>query len=229
MAVEEKKVLDAIELKFKGKSVTKDFKKNLAKSWAAKIDNDADIDAYINDREDVVLEASAEGDRRATAATKKPAEGTTTKAAEKATVEIDDEELKDAPAWAKALIAANKTLTDKVSDFESRQSQQTIATRFQNDERLKGIDAKLLKGRYPKTDEEFEAAVEEAAEDLKDFKTDASQGAGSNRSSDKPQFKGLNGSGAGKQEAQKPEVADALKHVKAYTDKLPGNTTKQAV
>jgi hypothetical protein len=138
MAVEEKKVLDAIELKFKGKSITKDFKKNLSKSWAPKIDNDADIDAYINDREDIVLEASAEGDRRATAATKKPVD--TKKTEVKTETEIDDDELKDATPVERALLKQIKELSGKVAGFETQTTKQKLASKFEGDERLKGID-----------------------------------------------------------------------------------------
>lgn len=222
MAVEEKKVSDAIELKFKGKSITKDFKKNLAKSWAAKIDNDADIDAYINDREDIVLEASAEGDRRATAAIKKPNDPTKpTK--ETLTVEVDEDELKDAPDWAKALIKSNKALNEKVAAFENKSTQQTLAERFQSDERLKNIPKQLLKGRFPKTDEEFEAAIEEATTDLKDF-AKAEGNEGGNKAgfgNDKPRFSGKAGAQAA--DKLKPETQQAIDKVKAYTATLPGN------
>lgn len=182
MAVEAKKVLAQIELKFKGKSLSKDFKKNLAEKLALKIDNDTDIEGYIDDREDIILETSAEGDRRATTATnnaKSDAVKKLTDVVEKAPADEDDESLKDAPAWAKALIKQNKALETKMQEMEAAKSVQTISERFKNDERLKGIDAKLLKGRFPTKDEDFEAAVLEAVEDLGGYKTTENSGEGS--------------------------------------------------
>jgi len=71
MAVEKGLVLTAIEAKFKGKSLSKTFKENLATKWAAKIDNDTDIDDYVSDREEIILEAEREANSRVTEAVKK--------------------------------------------------------------------------------------------------------------------------------------------------------------
>jgi hypothetical protein len=230
MAVDVKKVSDAIELKFKGKSLSKDFKKALATKWAEKIDNDADIDTYINDREDIILETANEGDRRVTAALKK-AETTKGKEKDDVIVEEEDEDLKDAPPWAKALVKQNKELAGKVQAFETEKSQQTIAQRFSSDPRLKGIDPKLYKGRVPKTEEEFEERVLEIAEDLKDFVKEEVAGGnnpgGSAFGKDKPNF----GGGANKDLNTQPTQAQkaAIEKVKEFTNTLPGKKVEVAV
>lgn len=164
-------VLKAIDAKLKGKSLSKNFKENLATKWAEKIENDEDIDAYVDDRAEILLEASSEADRRAVAAAKKAKEDagkstTETKEAEK--VEFDD----DAPEWAKALIKQNQTLASKIETFESQQKSQTIAERFKKDERiseLKGLPDHAFNGRIPKTEEEYEQAVESFTNDWKPF------------------------------------------------------------
>lgn len=167
MAVEKGKVLAAIETKLKGKSLSKNFKDNLATKWAEKIESDDDIDTFIDDREDLLFEASAEADRRAVAAAKKAKE-TPEKKEEQEEPEIDN----DAPAWAKALIKQNQTLASRLESFESQQKHQTISERFKKDERissLKGVQEHMFKGRIPQTEEEYEAAVEEFISDWKPF------------------------------------------------------------
>src|SRR5690606_25812043 len=142
MAVEKGKVLAAIETKFKGKSLTKNFKENIAAKWAEKIEKDDDIDGYIEDREDLILEASAEADRRAVAAAKKAKE----EAAEAVNPEKKDEkkptEVKvddSTPEWAKALIEQNKALSDKINAFEQAGKAKAIEDKFISDERLKHV------------------------------------------------------------------------------------------
>jgi hypothetical protein len=172
MAVEKQLVLAAIETKLKGKSLSKNFKDNLATKWAEKIEDEAGIEAYIADREDLLLEASSEADRRAVAAAKKAKEE-----AEKAkatTVEEDgDIDLpSDTPDWAKALLKQNQALAQKVQSFESQQKSQTIQERFRKDERisaLKGLPDHAYNGRIPKTEDEYETAVESFVNDWKPF------------------------------------------------------------
>lgn len=169
--VSEGLVLTAINKKFEGKSLTKTFKENLAKKWAVKIDNETDIDSFIEDREDVILEASTEADRRATdavkklAVTKTPNEGRTPPTDK---VEIPD----DTPEWAKALLKANETLTAKVNGFETQQTQKTLSERFKTSPELKGVPEFMFKGRIPTTEEEFENAVYELKTDYTAFATE---------------------------------------------------------
>lgn len=208
MAVEEKKVLDALELKFKGKSISKDFKKAIAKKWAAKIDNDTDIDGYIEDREDVVLEAASEGDRRATEASKKSkAEIVKTVTGEETTTE--EEPTTEIGKLMKMVEGLQKT----VQTMQQADTSKTLTERFNSDPRLKGIDPKLLKGRVPATEAELEAAITEAAEDLKDFiKTEDQQNGGVKVGfkTDRPGF-------GGKQENQQQQNAKVPDAVKAFT------------
>ena len=160
-------VLKAIEAKLKGKSLSKNFKENLASKWAEKIENDEDIEAYVDDREDILLEASSEADRRAVAAVKKVKESKVEKVEEEP-VEVDD----DAPAWAKALIKQNQDLASEIEAFKSQQKSQSIAERFKKDERiakLKGLPDHAFIGRIPQTEEEYEQAVEAFTNDWEPF------------------------------------------------------------
>jgi hypothetical protein len=170
MAIEKAKVLAALSTKFKGKSLSKTFLDKTATRYAAKIETEADLDDYINDREDDILAAGEEADRRVTAALKTPAEGGKTKPTptEQQPV-VSEDELTDAPPYVKAMLKQMQGMTDEIKGLKAERTAETISQRFLKDERLKGIDPKLLKGRFPKTDDEFEAAVTEAAEDLKDF------------------------------------------------------------
>lgn len=161
-------VLKAIEAKLKGKSLSKNFKENLASKWAEKIENDEDIDAYVDDREDILLEASSEADRRAVAAAKKAKETKVEEKVEEEKVEVDD----DAPAWAKALIKQNQTLASEIEAFKSQQKSQSIAERFKKDERiakLKGLPDHAFIGRIPQTEDEYEQAVEAFTNDWQPF------------------------------------------------------------
>lgn len=168
MAVELKKVLDAIELKFKGKSITKDFKKALATKWADKIDNDTDIDKFIEDREDVILEASAEGDRRATAAGKAGKEEVIKKVTGKEPEIIEDEPTDDMGKLMKMVTG----LVTEISTLKAEKTTASLADKFTNDERLKGISPTLLKKWAPTSaisDEDLDALIEQTAVELKDF------------------------------------------------------------
>lgn len=169
--VSEGLVLTAINKKFEGKSLSKTFKENLAKKWAVKIDNDTEIDSYVDDREDVVLEASTEADRRATDAVKKltPSNKNEGKPNEKPDEVIVAD---DAPEWAKALIAQNKTLEAKLNGFETQQTQKTLTERFKTSPELKGVPEFMFKGRIPLTEAEFENAVTELKTDYTAFATE---------------------------------------------------------
>jgi len=173
MAVEKDKVLAAIELKFKGKSITKTFKENIAAKWAAKIDNDTEIDTYIEDREDVILEAVSEADRRATDAVKKATEKKTELNPEPEPVD----EFKDAPEWFKAYTKANEKrleeIAGEVTGFKTAQQTKSIEERFKSDERLKDIPAFMFKGRTPKTEEEYETYATDLAADFTNFAKEA--------------------------------------------------------
>ena len=205
MAVEKDKVLAAIESKFKGKSISKTFKQNLAAKWAEKIDTDDDIDTYIEDREDVITEAISEADRRATDAATKAAEKAKQAGKEPDDKKKDEIELPDdTPAWAKAIIEQNKALSEKVSGFEQAQSQKSIAERFKADERLKGIPEFMFKGRIPSKEEDFETYAEELKADYEAFATEKNL---EKFGQDTPGAVGGKTPAGGKKEASKEEVA----------------------
>lgn len=164
MAVEKGLVLTAIETKFKGKSLSKTFKESIATKWAAKIDTDADIDEYINDREDVILEASTEADRRVTDYVKaNPKE--TKKPDEKETVELPA----DTPEYVKVMMAKMETMGAEISGFKAQTQQKSLEERFKANPDLKGVPEFMFKGRVPKTEEEFDTAVQELKTDYSTF------------------------------------------------------------
>lgn len=227
MAIEKGKVLAKLLVKYKGKSVTKNFLERLADKYAAKLPDDADdtaIDDYINDRDDLVQETISETDRRVTdavnRATKKPNEQQQQQQPGKETEQPDD----NAPDWAKSLIKTVTSLSEKVDGFQSERTQQTLSQRFHADERLKGIDPKLLKGRVPTKEEDFEAFVTEAADDLKEFKKDEATGGQQDAKPrfghDKPNFSGKQPNQGVQQNAAQKQ---AIENVKAFTKTLPGS------
>ncbi len=223
MAIEQAKVLTALSTKFKGKSLSKTFLQKTATRYAAKIDTEADLDDYINDREEDILAAGEEADRRVTAATKKLAADKAADSPKKdaTDVEIDDDELKDAPPYVKALLKSFEGMKSELTTLKAEKTAGTIEKRFLEDPRLKGINSKLLKGRIPKTEEELEAAVEEAAEDLKEFIVAEGDSKGTGKTSfgsDRPGFSGkANGGGSGSSTTEK--VPDAISKFTAGLNK----------
>lgn len=157
MAVEKGLVLAAIEAKLKGKSLSKNFKENLAAKWAERIETDEDVDSFIDDREDVLLEASSEADRRAQEAVKK------VKVEKVEEVKVDDNNPN------KELLSAIQALTAKVDGFENAQKTKSLEERFRADERLKGVPEFLIKRSIPKSDEEFDSVADELAQEYKSF------------------------------------------------------------
>lgn len=164
MAVEKGLVLTAIEAKFKGKSLSKTFKERIAEKWAAKIDTDADIEDYINDREDVILEASTEADRRVTDYVKaNPKEPK--KPEEKETVELPA----DTPDYVKVMMAKMESMGAEISGFKAQTQQKSLEERFKANPELKGIPEFMFKGRIPTKEEEFDNAVQELKTDHTTF------------------------------------------------------------
>lgn len=159
-------VLKAIELKFKGKSLTKNFKENIATKWAEKIEDEASIDSYIEDREDVIIEANAEADRRAIQASKKAKEDAGKALEPNPEPEPD---LKDVPEWAQKLIKSNTELNEKLAGFENANKAKSIEERFLSHESIKAINLpNSVKAKYtPTSDEDFETAIESFQNDFK--------------------------------------------------------------
>lgn len=151
MAVEKGKVLARIELILKGKSLSKNFKDDIAAKWAEKIEDDDAIEDYINDREDVLIAASSEADRVRTTTVKK----------EEPKVETETKkEQDDMPAWAKSLF-------DEFKGFKAEKQKESLSDKFKKDERFKGMPDFMFKGRIPSTEEEYEPFAEELAADFK--------------------------------------------------------------
>jgi hypothetical protein len=171
MAVDKGLVLVAINKKFEGKSLSKTFKENLATKWAVKIDNETDIDAYVDDREDVVLEASTEADRRATDAVKKITLPKVEKKEDKAD-EIVIDETEGMTAFENMMLQKFGALETKITGFETQQTQKTLTERFKSHPELKGIPEFMFKGRIPSTEEEFDNAVSELKTDYSGFATE---------------------------------------------------------
>lgn len=167
MAVDKGLVRQALEIKFKGKSLSKTSKDKLAEAYAPVIENLADIDDYITAQTPGIEILIAETDSRVTEALKKAPK------AEPAKVETTDEiELPDdTPAWAKAMVKQNQELSKKIEGFESKQNQQTVEQQFRGHEQLKGIPDIFLKGRTPQTADEIETAVAEIKADVEAYQT----------------------------------------------------------
>lgn len=170
--VSEGLVLTAINKKFEGKSLTKTFKENLAKKWAVKIDNETEIDSYIDDREDVILEASTEADRRATEAVKKIAPVAKEKIEGEAKTVEEIDETEGMTKFEKMIYQKFNSLESKVVGFETQQTQKTLTERFKSHPELKGIPELMFKGRIPTKEEDFDAYVQELKTDYTTFATE---------------------------------------------------------
>lgn len=167
MAVDKDKVMSKLNEKLKGRSVTKDYKTKLAEKWAAKIETDDDIESYIDDRTDDILEAAAEADRRAKSAADKAKEeaakavkGETPKSEEKV-------EYPDMPDYMKAFMKNVDDLKSEIGTLKAEKSQQSLADKFKSDERFKNIPESMMKRYIPSKEEDFEANATELAETWK--------------------------------------------------------------
>lgn len=231
MAVDFQKALDNLTTKLKGKSISKTYIKNAATRYAAKIETDADIDDYINERLDDIIEAGVEADRRVNAALKKVEKPDPTK--KETDIEIDEDELKDAPAYVKAMMKQMQGMNETIQTFQKEKTAASVADRFLKHDKLKNIPAKLLKGLTPKElkdDDELETLVSETYEDLKEFETNGSGGSGGNTGgvrrsgNDRPGFGGSGQQQQGGAGGGKTEATDA---VKAFTATLNKQTVQK--
>ncbi len=166
MAVEKGLLAGKLKAKFKALSLSKTFIDKIADKWAPKIETDEDIDAYINDREDVFTEASAEANRVRTEATAAATAKAAAAAAGKTTEEVEvDEEPEGSTPFEKMMLKQMKSFGAEIATMKSSQSQQTISERFTKDPDLKGIPAVMLKGRIPVKEEDYDAFKEELIAD----------------------------------------------------------------
>lgn len=144
-----------------------------AKLNATDESTDEEIDTELTERNDngfmTFEEMKVEDDRIRVemAKLKKPA-------APKKTVDQEEEE-EEVETSNPALTKLEKQLAElaqKLADKEEKEARQTLANRFKADERLKGIPAWMVDPVVPKTEEEFETAVETLSENYKQFATD---------------------------------------------------------
>lgn len=208
MAVDKGVLLTAINNRFKGKSLSKTYKEKLANVWADKIDNDTEIEAYLESMEPVILATESEANSRVTEAIKKLNDKTPAGGKEpegKPEDKIDESALDPVQ---KLMLERLNQVTNQLETFTTQSQQQTLQQRFTADERLKGIHPTLLKGRIPQTEDAYESTIEEILTDYqalsKDLKFEA-------LGKDRPA--GPAGGAGGGEEEVAPEI-------KQYVDKL---------
>lgn len=171
MAVAKGLVLAFINKKFGDKSLSKTFKESLAAKWAEKIETDTDIETFVLDREDVILEASSEADRVRNLHKPTPPKPGPPKPGDTPT-ETDDLDLPaDTPAYVKVILENQKKMADKLERFEAEKQGQTLAAKFKAHEDIKGIPDVFLKGNMPTDEAGFDAAVAAAKADFEEFKS----------------------------------------------------------
>lgn len=154
-------VAKAVELALKGKSLSKNFKDSIIDKWAVKIENDADIDTYVDDRLDLLLEASAESDRVRLSAKPPVATPPVQTPVEPAVAPETDP--------MKLMLKAITDLTEKVGSFEKDKQRESIGSKFANDERVKGIPDFIRNGYIPANDDEYESKVTTLVEAFRPF------------------------------------------------------------
>lgn len=174
MAVDKGKVKAALDTKYKGTSLSKNFKEQFAAAAAEAIDDEAGVDEYINTYDGLIRLTIAENDRRATEATAKARQDAADAAAGKTKTDPQKQEGADelppeTPEWAKALLKQNQQLAAKVEGFERAKQAETLADRFKKDERLKGIPDFMLRRAIPQKEEDFDTAVTELATEYQAF------------------------------------------------------------
>jgi hypothetical protein len=168
MPADKGKVLVAIEAILKGKSATKNFKDSIATKWAAKIDTDEEIEAYVSDRSDVLLEASTEADRRATQAT--------TKAKADAAAAVTGKTEPDTSTTTEAepdteigkLMKMMQGLTQTVTNLQQERQTETLQQKYHKALKEAGIPDQLAKYLpLPKDEAGIADSVTQHATDLK--------------------------------------------------------------
>lgn len=179
MAVEKGLVMAVIERKLSGKSLTKNFKESIATKWAAKIESDDQIESYVEDREDLLLEASAEGDRRANTAVKPKVETET--------ITTKTEESSGEETEIQKLMKMVGALSTEVGSLKTEKEKATVSDLALKHEALKDVPKSYLKGRsLPAKAEDVEAWANEVKTDYTAFATEHKIG----KADDKPRFGG---------------------------------------
>lgn len=174
MPVEKGKVKAALDAKYKGTSLTKELKEGYADAFAATIEDDESIEAFLNTQDALIRLNMKDADRRSQAAAAKARQEAADAAAGKKPEDVKPEDVEDPtePAWAKALRKQNEELHSRLEGFQRQQSTQTISEQIKQDERTKAIPAAFYKGRALPTAETYEAFVEELKADYTTFATE---------------------------------------------------------
>ena len=177
MPVNEGLVLQKLNDKFRGKSVSKTFKATLAKKWAEKIESDEEIEEYINDREDIILEAMRDKDAAVTAATAKAKDDAVSVIKGEPAKQDDPpstEPVEGMPDWFKPFATQFGTLAQTVTGLQKDKAHQTISQRLQSDERTKDIPPNFYKRwSIPENDADFETFAEELKAEYQPFAASA--------------------------------------------------------
>ena len=162
------KIIAAIKAKFPAVNLGKKRLDAIAAKLESKVTDESQIDAQIdafNDFNSIADIAKNDDKVRDLEAKLKLA------TPEKKTDTVEEPEVSaDTPAWAKALIESNKTLSSKLAQIEGEKSQQTIKQKIA--EQLKGKDGKdsipealWNKRQLPQKDEEIEAFITDVKAD----------------------------------------------------------------
>lgn len=167
---------------------------------------DEDIDNELNAQNEIYpfSEIKKAEDR---AVSEKKKNSTPAEPDKKEDPKTDDE----TPKWAQQLM-------DRMEKFEQGQTQKTLEERFKSDDRLEGVPAAMLKGRFPKDEEGFDAAVEELVSDWEEIsgevKTeDEKRTLGQFTGKERPASGGASGSSRTVKEASAAEADDIAKQL----------------
>lgn len=169
MAVEQKRIKERLKALFPKVNLSTKRLDAIAAKLSQKPEDEADddaVDAVINDYNEngaVSFEDLARYDDKVRTLEIKAAK------AKPAKVEPDEDEPEPSADPLKALLGEFKSLKEEITSLKNEKAQNSLSDRFKSDERLKGVPEFLIKRAVPKTEDEFDAAVEELVNDYKPF------------------------------------------------------------
>lgn len=166
MAVPKEKVKARLKALFPETNLTRKRLDELSAKLAERPEDEAsdeDIDKVINDFNEnslLSIEDIAKNDDRMVSLTKKAAE-------KKDDTPPKKEEGDDSvgASGESELLKELRALRGEFAQLKTDQQQKSIEERFKTDKRLEGVPAAMLKGRIPKDEDGFEAAVDELVAD----------------------------------------------------------------
>lgn len=136
------------------KSLGVNLAKERLQQWSDKISKrfteestDEEINAYVDDFKDLIIEQAKQDDRLRSLENQKP------KADTPPTTPTVEQPKDDTPEWAKALLK-------EVEQLKTEKLQDTLKSQFLSDEKVKGVPKALLETLAPKSAEEYETAIE---------------------------------------------------------------------